>query len=863
MSSPAKPPAKKATSSGGWGFGSIINNLESRLDTILAEDGEASARERAADTSRRDASRLQRTNSGRLAPPAKNAVGGDRSREASRTRGNDRLAERLAKATAAKTGSQAGSAVPSRVGTPAIEEDGRASGEVKRSAEIARSVPDITKTEDAGEKEDTSTEEGSTLLNSGLPLNPARLSRESSRPSIEVTTDEASARPSTELSNGHITKTNAELEADMDKMREAHTLAEKQRQEEMHTYLEKIDALQAKLQYLARETVAAAKEANASTDGEGKKLAEKDAQIAQLMEEGENLSKKELKHLQTIKKLRAGRSEDDKAATELKRRLERVEKSENELQGKLRRAEAVQRQANEKTKQITNIEKQVEELRIDRESAAERIRSLTTQLKEAKQKTERAEKEVSNKAAEVDKGKIAALENELEDAKIEKKLAEDRALSESRKLKEEAEAEKQRSSVREMEMKTEIASLESRLEAMRTRVEEGFSTAESGESGVKLMRQVETLQSQYSLAKDNWETIESSLTSRLVALETERDEAVKREGEVRKKAREAGLRGRRAEEELEGERERVGVQEEELRVLREEVNMAREKIEGLEQSLADTKAESERQRRLWETETQQKLEEEKAKWQRQPGKAGRTESPSAFASSRKLSSAELHPTRKTAGANRLTSHDLSALQTQHQRLDTGVRPTSRRSSNIPAQCLHSPQTPRAGAPSPSRNNSFTQMPPQTPSLSIADVDDDFEPPATPPSQEGSHSANRTINDLLSTSAAPTASATGPSIQLVERLSTTIRRLESEKATFRDELARLSQQRDAAREEVVSFMREKENEGEAEGVKELRGRYESCLEMLGEREEECVELRADVGELKRLYNELVGEKMGGK
>ena len=71
-------------------------------------------------------------------------------------------------------------------------------------------------------------------------------------------------------------------------MREEHAAAEKQRQEEMHTFLEKIDALQAKLQYLAKETVAAAKEANSATaTSEEKRLAEKDERIALLMEEGE------------------------------------------------------------------------------------------------------------------------------------------------------------------------------------------------------------------------------------------------------------------------------------------------------------------------------------------------------------------------------------------------------------------------------------------------------------------------------------------------------------------------------------------------------------------------------------------------
>jgi chromosome segregation ATPase len=146
------------------------------------------------------------------------------------------------------------------------------------------------------------------------------------------------------------------------------------------------------------------------------------------------------------------------------------------------------------------------------------------------------------------------------------------------------------------------------------------------------------------------------------------------------------------------------------------------------------------------------------------------------------------------------------------------------------------------------------MMPPTPSIEI----DDQEPfPDSP---------DRTINDLVSTS-----TSAGPTVQLVERMSAAVRRLESEKAGFKDEISRLSSQRDSARDEVVTLMREVEEKrgteskvGELGGELEtLKGRYEASLEMLGEREEEVEELRADVKELKRLYRELVEEKMGGR
>ncbi|GAB7325095.1 hypothetical protein MBLNU13_g09183t1 [Cladosporium sp. NU13] len=884
MSNTGKP-AKKATG-GGWGsmFTGAISNLESRLDTILADESDPAARQRLAEQAQKDAKSRQRAGSGSLTPAsAARARSGSGSQEASRTRsGNDRLAERLARATAKKNvegGSGLSSEVPSRVGSPAIgSESGspRPSTDVKRSVEEPRSAPAIeepkvdkeVENKETGKDEDKDVEKAeevtapseqttpSTLLSSGLPINPARISTESSaRPSLDTPAleDSTSSRPSSDLPNGSTTpsKSAIELEAEMSQMRSDYKQAEKQRQEEMHAHLERIDALQAKLQYLAKETVAAAKEANASAAAGSleAKAAEKDEKIALLMQEGEKLSKTELRHMQTIKKLRAKTIEDEKSTAELRKRLDRVERSEADLKQKIRRAEAAERQANEKIKQIAIIEKQVDEMQDDRERAAELIRTLTTQLKDAEKKAEQAQKEAGSKATEADKNKVAELENELEDAQIEKKLAEDRVKSETRKVKEDADRQRERFNVRELEYKNEIASLDSRLEAMRARAEEASSeSGVAGEGSVKLMRQVETLQSQYSLAKENWETIEGSLNARLSALEQERDEATKREADIRKKARDSANKARKAEEEVEASAEQASTLNAELRTCREELANLRKSYEQADTALADAKADQDRQRRIWESELASRIEEEKSRWQRQ-------HSVSSPASGRKLS---IHDPRRPSG--RLGLNDLSALQVHLPE----QRPSSRRSSGFPTPGLSSTRyagTPdREASPSLSRQESMlsldhANMPP-TPSI---EIDTDMY------QDNGAFSPQRTINDLVSTSTA----GAGPSVQLVERMSAAVRRLESEKATYKDELARLSAQRDDARNEIVVLMREVEGKRTDESkltalekeLGEVKSRYEACLEMVGEKEEQVEELKQDVQELKRIYRELVEEKVG--
>ena len=882
MSNTGKP-AKKGTG-GGWGsmFTGAISNLESRLDTILADEADPAARQRLAEQAQKDAKSRQRAGSGSLTPAsAARARSDSGSQEASRTRsGNDRLAERLARATAKKNvegGSGLSSEVPSRVGSPAIgSESGspRPSSDVKRSVEEPKAETEVKDKDEDKEKEKGKDKETKkveealqtseqttppTLLSSGLPINPARVSTESSaRPSLDTPAldESTSSRPSSDLPNGTTTpsKSATELEAEMSQMRSDYEQAEKQRQEEMHAHLERIDALQAKLQYLAKETVAAAKEANASAAAGSleAKAAEKDEKIALLMQEGEKLSKTELRHMQTIKKLRAKTTEDEKSTAELRKRLDRVERSEADLKQKIRRAEAAERQANEKIKQIAIIEKQVDEMKEDRERAAELIRTLTTRLKDAEKKAEQAQKEASSKATEADKNRVAELENELEDAQIEKKLAEDRAKSETRKVKEEADRQRERFNVRELEYKNEIASLDSRLEAMRARAEEASSeSGVAGEGSVKLMRQVETLQSQYSLAKENWETIEGSLNARLSALEQERDEATKREADIRKKARDSANKSRKAEEEVEASAEQVSTLNAELRACREELANLRKSYEQADTALADAKADQDRQKRIWESELASRIEEEKGRWQRQH--SSRVDS--SPASGRKLS---IHDPRRPSG--RLGLNDLSALQVHLPE----QRPSSRRSSGFPTPGLSSTRyasTPdREASPSLSRQESMLSFDhaniPPTPSI---EIDTDMY------QDNGALSPQRTINDLVSTSTA----GAGPSVQLVERMSAAVRRLESEKATYKDELARLSAQRDDARNEIVVLMREVEGKRTDEGklaavekeLGEVKSRYEACLEMVGEKEEQVEELKQDVQELKRIYRELVEEKVG--
>ena len=181
------------------------------------------------------------------------------------------------------------------------------------------------------------------------------------------------------------------------------------------------------------------------------------------------------------------------------------------------------------------------------------------------------------------------------------------------------------------------------------------------------------------------------------------------------------------------------------------------------------------------------------------------------------------------------------------------RPLSRRQSMQPSHT--------SGLISPFRQDSMLHLThqnlnghtPETPSIRT-EHDDFLDGPATPITPD------RTINDVISVS----TTVAGPSVQLIERMSAAVRRLESEKASSQDELDRIMAQRDETRKQVMSLMQELEVRKEAsdrvrvleQEVASINQRYQTTLEMLGEKSELVEELRADVADVKQMYKDLI-------
>lgn len=140
-----------------------------------------------------------------------------------------------------------------------------------------------------------------------------------------------------------------------------------------------------------------------------------------------------------------------------------------------------------------------------------------------------------------------------------------------------------------------------------------------------------------------------------------------------------------------------------------------------------------------------------------------------------------------------------------------------------------------------------------PSPSTREVDDEVE-------ERNPSSPRNMAQDMISVSTV----GAGPSVQLVERMSAAIRRLEAEKVAAKEEMARVCSQRDEARSDMVGLMKELEEAKSAtskvseleEEVASINSRYQTTLEMLGEKSELVEELQADVQDVKAMYRELV-------
>jgi TATA element modulatory factor len=646
-------------------------------------------------------------------------------------------------------------------------------------------------------------------------------------------------------------------------------------QEDVHGYVEQVDALQAKLQFLSREvTEAARKSAQSSSAGSvERKLAEKDEKIALLMDEGQSLAAVEQKHRAIIKKLRGKAAEDEKTIADLMAARHKARAEMETLRSNASRTAELEKVRTELRKASDQLKSELESLRAEVATKDATIASLKSELQRESARAVSIAAKANGEAAEMEKRRRKELEDSVAALQVEKSLIAERAKIQAAELSEKAERSAERSRATELEMKGELQVMEAKLEAMRALVEETSSGA-TGDSQAKVLRQVETLQTQYAIASENWQGIEASLVARIASIEKEKDEALRRESDMRKKAREAvnspsphgahaanhiqAIRFKRQEEELQQLMSKLSSVQRERETVQESLDSMRKKGEEAELALSQARSDLEKQQSLWKAERLDSVDKERRNW------LDDIPTMSARAYSRPDSPLHSMPPRTF-------SSDMLVLHGPHGKVWKASTPPSLTDGLGDGQAQARPLSsqppirppifpvgslPPATTMSSAFEGHLESLPGHSPLASelVGDKDDAFE------GLDRVSSPQQAMQDVMSVSTV----AAGPSVQLVERMSAAIRRLEGEKVAAREELARVSGQRDEARAEMVALMKEVEVGRLASGriaeleneVIDINSRYQTTLEMLGEKSELVEELRADVEDVKAMYRDLI-------
>jgi DNA repair exonuclease SbcCD ATPase subunit len=161
----------------------------------------------------------------------------------------------------------------------------------------------------------------------------------------------------------------------------------------------RIAQLETELEAMKRATARSAPLPNTTAqkqlDDTMRKLADKEKQIFDLLNEGEKLSKQELKLNQLIKKLRVANNDSEKAVTELAGKLNAVNMEKSDLQAKLAKAQEAERKATgtrilcngmgvdalRSSTRITDLSaKQISKMEADLNASQERVSKLETML---------------------------------------------------------------------------------------------------------------------------------------------------------------------------------------------------------------------------------------------------------------------------------------------------------------------------------------------------------------------------------------------------------------------------------------------------------------------------------------------------
>lgn len=589
------------------------------------------------------------------------------------------------------------------------------------------------------------------------------------------------------------------------------------------------------------------------------KLKQKDAQIEELMNEGIALSKKELNLNQSIKRLK-------KHELELENEIEENEISINKLQSKCDLLET-QIDLNQSIERSLKEEKEINDtLKQRNEALISANDGLMDELKEYKFSQFDVQLDSTKKELDEERQKSTRLEVELNKTDNDFNSFKSSKLSIINSLETDNEKLKQQleNSLRDNEK--EIKRLEEKMESLRFQNENNVGSTRN-------VKEIDMLQAQFDQSQENWKLIESSYLKKIQSFENEVEELKSLNVTFSKKNKILmnDLKVKSTDNQSIHNNELL--LQSEINSLNSKVNESQNEIKSLKSNLECLNKDYETDKSNFESKLK-KLEEEKLQ----------LEETMKFRSS----------SNEFNGSN-FYLQDLSSSTssfTRPNQLIQNTTPFCASSRKFSVGFGESSTTPR-----PMSTTSFSRMnsvsgfnsiiSPQEKILahqnSMISFDLDNEPLGIQSNsfRHGSTGideidelqlgaeANDTGSDQLSTlpghrSSNIINSSNTQHIQLIKKLSSNVNRLEMELSMNKDEMIKLSKERDSARDQIMKLLDgnkkviklETDLNFKDEEIKSLEGKLDKVLVLLGKKEERVGELSADVDDLKDLLKQQV-------
>ncbi|KAG8510562.1 TATA element modulatory factor, partial [Galemys pyrenaicus] len=539
-------------------------------------------------------------------------------------------------------------------------------------------------------------------------------------------------------------------------------------------------------------------------------LKEKDEQIRGLMEEGEKLSKQQLHNSNTIKKLRAKDKENENIIAKLHKKVKELEEELQNLKQVLDGKEEVEKQHRENIKKLNSLverqEKDLDRRQVDMDELEERNRSVQAALDSAYKELTDLHKANAAKDSEVQE---AALSREMK-AKEELSAALEKAQEEARQQQETLAIQvgdlrlalqraEQTAARKEDYLRHEISELQQRLQEAENRNQELSQNVSS--TTRPLLRQIENLQATLGSQTSSWEKLEKSLSDRLGESQTLLAAAVERERAATEellanKIQVSSMESQNSLLRQENSRFQAQLESEKnrLRKLEDESNRYQVELENLKDEYVRTLEETRKEKIMLNSQ----LEMEKMKVEQERKKAVFTQE-AMKEKERKPFSVSSTPTMSRSSS--ISGVDMAGLQTSFLSQDE-PHDHSLGSMSLSANGSNLYEAVRMGAGSSIIENLQSQL----------------------KLKEGE----------------------------ITHLQLEISNLEKTRSIMAEELVKLTNQNDELEEKVKEIPKLRTQ------LRDLDQRYNTILQMYGEKAEEAEELRLDLEDVKNMYKMQIDE-----